>query len=122
MLWIKLGSFFMLTGVGLGAVGAHALKKRLTVELLQSFQTGVLYQILHALGLFVIAWLCTQTSDPKVNIAGYFMAIGIVFFSGSIYLLALTPAKWVWPFTPLGGLSFMIAWGLLLFSHYDKIN
>ncbi len=122
MIWIRLASFFMLSGVALGAMGAHALKKRLTADSLASFETGVMYQIIHALALFVIAWLITQSSDPKVSIAGAVITAGIVLFSGSIYVLALTNIKWVWPLTPLGGIAFMIGWGILLLSQYDKFG
>ena len=71
MIWIKLGSLMMFLAVGLGAFGAHALRKKLTGYYLDVYKTAVLYHFIHALGLFVIAWLSTQTQDPKISYAGW---------------------------------------------------
>ncbi len=122
MHWIKLGSLFMFLAVALGAFGAHALKGKLSDYHLSVYQTGVLYQMVHALGLFVIAWLSTVTADPKVATAGYFLVAGIILFSGSLYCLAMTQIKWFGPITPLGGVSFLIGWAILFFSYYDQLK
>lgn len=122
MIWIKLGSLFMFFGVAFGAFGAHALKNKLSEHYLHVFTTGVLYQLIHALGLFVVAWLTTQSSDPKINLAGIFLSAGIVLFSGSLYVLAVTQIKWFGPITPVGGVSFLIGWAILFFSYYDHIQ
>lgn len=122
MIWIKFGHLFMFLGVALGAFGAHALKGKLSDYHLSIYQTGVLYQFIHALALFVVAWLSTVSADPKVSLAGYFLVAGIILFSGSLYALALTQIKWFGPITPLGGISFLIAWAILFFSCYDQFK
>ncbi|MFT7538841.1 MAG: uncharacterized membrane protein YgdD (TMEM256/DUF423 family), partial [Lysobacterales bacterium] len=73
MIWIKFASFFMFTAVGLGAFGAHALRDKLTPPYLDIYKTAVLYQMVHALGLFAIAWLSTQLVSPKINTVGIFL-------------------------------------------------
>ena len=111
--WLKIGSFLMFLGVALGAFGAHALKDKIGDYYLAVFKTGVLYHFVHGLALFAVAWLSTQSSDPKVQAAGIFFLAGIILFSGSLYLLSLTPMKWLGAVTPLGGLCFLIGWALL---------
>ena len=93
MIWVKIGSLFMFLAVALGAFGAHALRDKLTGHSLEVYKTAVLYHFIHALGLFVVAWVSTQWSDPKIHLAGLFLVIGIVLFSGSLYLLSVTGAK-----------------------------
>lgn len=122
MLWIKLGSGFMFFTVAIGAFGAHALKDKLSDYYLSVFQTGVTYQMMHALALFAVAWLSTVSTDPKIAAAGGFFVAGIILFSGSLYLLAVTQVKWLGAITPLGGVSFLIGWTLIFISHYDKIK
>ncbi len=114
MVWVKAASGLMFLAVVIGAFGAHALRDKITEHYLEIYKTGVLYHMIHALGLFVIAWLSTLTTDPKVNLAGIFMLAGIVLFSGSLYLLSVTGIKWLGAITPLGGLSFLAAWVILL--------
>ncbi len=118
-MWIKIASIFMFTGVTLGAFGAHALKSKMSEHSMDIYKTAVLYHFVHALGLFVIAWLQTISSDPKINIAGIFLSIGIILFSGSLYLLATTQLKWLGSITPLGGLCFLIGWSLIFFSKFS---
>ena len=115
MIWVRIASILMFFAVALGAFGSHALRGKLTDYYLEVYKTGVLYHFIHALGLFVVAWLSTQTQDSKVALAGIFMLTGIVLFSGSLYLLSVTGQKWLGAITPLGGLSFLFAW-LLLFT------
>lgn len=99
----------------LGAFGAHALKARLTADQLQSFETGVRYQMYHAFALFACAWLLDRGA-PGAGRAGSLMLAGMLLFSGSIYLLAtreltgLTTYRWLGPVTPLGGLCFIVGW------------
>ena len=113
-------AFYGLSGVGLGAMGAHLLKKILSPELLDSFTTGTKYQIYHALFLFILGIL------PNSEELRFYKAIvicgilGVLCFSGSIYLLTLLRLKAVAMITPLGGLLLMIAWGLLLVSAFLK--
>ena len=114
MPWTKIASILMFLAVALGAFGSHALREKLTDHYLEVYKTAVLYHFIHALGLFVVAWLSTQTQDSKINLAGIFMLTGIILFSGSLYLLSITGQKWLGAITPLGGLSFLCAW-LLIF-------
>jgi uncharacterized membrane protein YgdD (TMEM256/DUF423 family) len=105
----------MLSGVGLGAFGAHGLKGRISVEALQIYHTAVLYHLVHGLGLFAVAWAWSVKPAPAVRWAGLALSAGIVIFSGSLYLLAVTGARWLGAVTPIGGLLFLSAWGLLAF-------
>lgn len=105
----------MLLDVALGAFGAHALKDRLTPEMKLVFETGVRYQAYHALALFVVAWLASQSTSRAVPAAGWCFVGGIALFSGSLYALSLTGVRWLGAITPLGGLLFLVGWGLLLF-------
>jgi uncharacterized membrane protein YgdD (TMEM256/DUF423 family) len=112
--FLLLGALSALTGVGMGAFGAHGLKGALSPELLTVYQTGVSYQMWHALGLIGIALMRQQVPESGLlNWAGGLMFAGILLFSGSLYLLALLNLKWLGMITPLGGVSFMMAWVLI---------
>ncbi|KAF0815400.1 hypothetical protein IGB42_00481 [Andreprevotia sp. IGB-42] len=104
----------MLIGVAAGAFGAHALKMRLPPDLLAVWQTAVLYQMLHALGLFAIALLLPRFASPALTWAGPVMLAGIVLFSGSLYVLALSGIRILGAVTPLGGVAFMAAWVMVI--------
>ena len=106
----------MFLGVMLGAFGAHGLKGKVEPYLLEVFKTGVLYHLIHALGLFVVAWLSTVSQDPKISWAGILMIVGIVLFSGSLYLMTVTGIRALGAITPLGGLSFLAAWILIVLA------
>ena len=106
----------MFLAVGLGAFGSHALKEKLSAYSMDVYKTAVLYHFIHALALFVVAWVSTQTQDPKVYYAGIFFVVGIVLFSSPLYLLSITGIKWLGAITPLGGLSFLTGWALLFLS------
>ena len=112
-MWIKWGGLMMFSGVALGAFGAHALREKLAGYSLDIFKTAVMYHLIHAMGLFVIAWLQTITTDPKINLAGVFLIAGIILFSGSLYLLSVTGVKWLGAITPLGGMAFLAAWAII---------
>jgi len=116
MIWAKIASTLLFIGVGLGAFGAHALKEKLTPYAIDVFKTGVLYHLIHALGLFAVAWISTINNDPRIFWAGIFLTVGIVLFSGSLYLLAVTGIKMFGAVTPLGGLSFLTGWVLLFLT------
>ena len=112
-IFFLLGSLFALLAVAAGAFGAHALRARLTPELLAVFETGARYQMYHALALFVAAWASTRWPGRPVAAAGWLFAAGILVFSGSLYLLALSGVRWLGAITPLGGLCFLAGWGAL---------
>lgn len=118
LLW---GIGFALTAVLLGAFGAHALKSILSSDKLQSFETGVRYQFIHALALILLALYHHQNAsnfilNKGIGFAAHFFIVGSFLFCGSIYglaFLSLTDSKWsmvLGPITPLGGLSFMLGW------------
>jgi len=110
----------------LGAFGAHALKKVLSIEQLATFETGVRYQMYHALFLLFIGLIPNLTSKAKNTIYNLVLS-GVILFSGSIYLLAtngLTPIdfKFIGPVTPIGGLLLISAWTVLLYNITKKSN
>ena len=112
--FLFLGALSALIGVGMGAFGAHGLKAILSPEMLTVYQTGVTYQMWHALGLIGIALIRQQVPESKLLIwAGWLMFFGILIFSGSLYLLAILDLKWLGMLTPIGGVSFIMAWVLI---------
>lgn len=109
--------------VALGAFAAHGLRGRLDGHMMEVFQTGVRYHFFHALGLAFIALLAKQYPHSKtLHRAGWLMLAGIVVFSGSLYLLALSGAAWLGMVTPFGGLAFLAAWGLLAWFALREAN
>ncbi|WP_439877633.1 DUF423 domain-containing protein [Pseudomonas prosekii] len=108
--FLMLAAFFGFTGVALGAFAAHGLKNRLTAEYLTIFHTGVTYQLVHTLALLGVALLATQIPGRLVTWAGVSFAIGILLFSGSLYLLTMTGISKLGIITPFGGLAFLVGW------------
>jgi uncharacterized membrane protein YgdD (TMEM256/DUF423 family) len=115
--------FFFISGaiaafiaVALGAFGAHSLRTKLTPEMLNIFEVGVRYQMYHALGLIAVAWAITRWPEANLNAAGWAFIVGIVIFSGSLYLLTLTDTRWLGAITPIGGIAFLIGWAILVWS------
>ncbi len=116
MTWVRLGSLFMFLAVGLGAFGAHALKDKLSGYYLDVYNKAVFYHFVHALALFVVAWLMTAAPSSRINAAGIFFSVGIILFSGSLYILSVSQMRILGAVTPLGGLCFLIGWALIFFS------
>ena len=112
-IFFLLGSLFALLAVAAGAFGAHALRARLTPDLLAVFETGARYQMYHAFALFVVAGASARWPARPVRVAGGLFVAGILVFSGSLYLLALTGERWLGAITPLGGLCFLAGWAVL---------
>ena len=112
------GSIMGFLGVALGAFGAHALKDRLTPEMLGVFETGVRYQMYHAFALLAAAWAASSPwpHQPWVRMAGVQFIVGIVVFSGSLYALSLTGVRLWGAVTPLGGLAFLAGWACLFMA------
>jgi len=112
--------------VALGAFGAHGLKKLVDAETVGIYQTGVQYQMYHAVALIVVGILAQRMETSLINYAGFFFIGGIVCFSGSLYLLSSFKAMnrivptFVYPITPLGGLLFILGWIFLLFALLKK--
>lgn len=118
---IIFGAIFGFLAIFLGAFGAHLLQKKLTKEQLQSFETGVKYQMYHAIVLLVLGFqLNTEVTIDKYIV--YSLIIGVVLFSFSIYGLVISSAnnkklKFLGPITPLGGLFLALGWGLLIYKY-----
>lgn len=107
--FLLLAAFFGFTGVALGAFAAHGLRARLSSEYLAVFQTGVHYQLIHALALLGVALLSQHLPGRLPLLAGSLFSLGILLFSGSLYLLTLTSLK-LGIVTPIGGLAFLGGW------------
>lgn len=114
--FLLIASVSGMLAVILGAFGAHGLEKLVDTKMLQRFHTGVEYQFYHSLALLFISILYKQIKNKYVAYAGYAFLLGMVLFSGSLYLYVLTGIKGFALVTPLGGLSFIVGWGLLAFS------
>lgn len=108
--FLMLAAFFGFTGVALGAFAAHGLKGRLSEQYLAIFHTGVTYQLVHALALIGVALLATHLQSRLVTWAGIYFALGIVLFSGSLYVLTMTGISKLGMITPIGGLGFLAGW------------
>lgn len=111
--FVVLGAINGFLAVAFGAFAAHALKNMISTGLLEVFQTGVEYQALHALALLAVGLLGRDGLSRALNLAGWAFASGILLFSGSLYLLALTDIRWLGAVTPFGGTAFLMGWGAL---------
>lgn len=111
--FLLIGAVAGFLGVGLGAFGAHALRARVSAEMLAVFETGVRYHMYHALALLLVAAIIPRLGGWLVHAAGWCFAVGIVLFSGSLYVLALTGVRMFGAITPLGGLAFLAGWACL---------
>jgi len=113
-LFIAIAAMMGFIAVGLGAFAAHGLRARMPEDLLAAFQTGVQYQMYHALALFGVGLLCMHVSDSSLlRASGWAFVVGIVIFSGSLYILSLSGVRWLGAITPIGGVAFLAGWLLL---------
>ena len=125
-LFLIIGTVLAGLAVALGAFGAHGLKKLVDAETVAVYQTGVQYQMYHALALIALGILAQRIENTWINYAGFFFIGGIVLFSGSLYLLSSfkamnkTVPSFVYPITPLGGILFILGWIFLLFALLKK--
>lgn len=117
-IFVGLGALSGLVAVAAGAFGAHALRERLGPELLSVFETGVRYQMYHALALLGCAWAYARWGVAPIVWSGWLFALGSVIFSGSLYLLALTGIRWLAAVTPLGGACFLAGWLALAWAAF----
>lgn len=108
--FLLLGALFGFLAVAAGAFGAHALRAELGPEMLAVFETGARYQMYHALGLVGVALVRAHLPGRLVATAGWLFVTGILLFSGSLYMLALTGTTWWGAVTPLGGVAFLAGW------------
>jgi uncharacterized membrane protein YgdD (TMEM256/DUF423 family) len=111
---LSFAAFSAMFSVVLGAFAAHGLKSKLSETLLNTFQTGVQYQMYHSLAVILLVILYRQMPQSLLLYSSGFMLAGIILFSGSLYMLALTQNKWFGPVTPLGGICFIVGWALLI--------
>ncbi len=114
--WVMIAAINGLIAVAAGAFGAHVLADRLTPRELNAFEVGVRYQMYHALALLLVAWMVSTRASAVLSYAAAFLLAGIVLFSGSLYVLALTGLKWFGMITPIGGVSFLVGWLLIAVS------
>jgi uncharacterized membrane protein YgdD (TMEM256/DUF423 family) len=119
-IFFMLGSLLGALSVALGAFGAHALRDRIEASMLANYQTGVSYMFYHALALFVVVLALTRwpTNNQPVW-AGWLFVVGIVFFSGSLFLMAFTGQRWLGAITPIGGVAFIAGWLLLAWAAWQ---
>lgn len=114
--FLAAGALFGLSSVALGAFAAHGLQSSLSADLLNVFHTGVQYQMYHALALLFTGLLVQRAPSRSATVAGWLFIIGIVLFSGSLYVLALTQVTAFGIVTPLGGLAFLAGWFALFMA------
>ncbi|MBQ4851492.1 DUF423 domain-containing protein [Pseudoalteromonas sp. MMG012] len=113
-LYLLAGGIFCLLSVALGAFAAHGLKHYVSEYSIGVFKTAAEYQMTHGLALVAVAMLLRW--GLSVSAAGWFFIVGIVLFSGSLYLLSITGLKWLGPITPIGGLCFLAGWSVLIYK------
>lgn len=120
-LFIILGAINGFLAVALGAFGAHGLEGKISNHYLQIWQKAVQYQMFHAGGLLAIGLLGVKISGSLINWSGWLMFTGIVLFSGSLYILSVTQIKMLGAITPFGGVSFLVAWVLMIVATYKYL-
>lgn len=110
--FFMIGSLLMFLGVAAGAFGAHGLAGYFQQypELAKTFDTAVRYHLIQALALFISAWAVDKWSNQFANWSGYLFILGIILFSGSLYLLVALRLRWLGAITPMGGLAFLAGW------------
>ena len=111
--FLVLGAVFAGSAVAAGAFGAHALKNILDVASLQVFETATRYQMYHAIGLCIVSWAIDRYPDQRLQLIGWLFTIGILLFSGSLYVVTLGGIRWLGAVTPIGGFAFLAGWILL---------
>jgi uncharacterized membrane protein YgdD (TMEM256/DUF423 family) len=109
-LFFTVGALSAGLGVALGAFGAHALKARLSPDMLAVWETGVRYQLVHALALLAVGYAATRWPGTAVHTSGWLFVAGTLLFSGSLYVLSLSGVRWLGAITPLGGVAWIVAW------------
>ncbi len=109
-LFVMIGALSGAIGVGAGAFGAHALRAKLEPRMLEVFETGARYQMYHAVAMLAAAWVVSRFPGSLANASGWLFLAGTVFFSGSLYAMALTNVRALGAITPIGGVCFIAGW------------
>jgi uncharacterized membrane protein YgdD (TMEM256/DUF423 family) len=124
--FLQIASLAALLAVVLGAFAAHGLQSKISPDQITVFQTGVRYQFYHAFGIFITAILMHKSESIWLKRASWSFLLGIVLFSGSLYLLScrdwlqLSNWKWLGPITPIGGIFFIFGWGSLFLASFKS--
>jgi uncharacterized membrane protein YgdD (TMEM256/DUF423 family) len=118
--FFTIGAWLAALGMAAGAFGAHILRARLAPEMLAVFDTGVRYQLIHAVGLLGVAWATIRWPGVATNVAGWLLLGGTVLFSGSLYALALSGSLAFGVITPLGGLALIGGWLVLAWAVWQE--
>ncbi|MDQ0297680.1 uncharacterized membrane protein YgdD (TMEM256/DUF423 family) [Salibacterium salarium] len=115
--FVILGAINAAVAVGFGAFGAHGLEGKLSDRLMEVYQTGVQYHIMHALGLLAIGLVAAYVGgSASLSWAGWLLFTGIIVFSGSLYTMAFTGISWLGAITPIGGTAFIAGWIMLVIA------
>lgn len=114
-IFLMFGAIFGALSVAAGAFASHALKEKLTEKAIAIFEVGVRYQMYHALALLLVGLLLSRWEQATLVLAisGWAFILGVVIFSGSLYVLSFTGIKWLGAITPLGGAAFIVGWSCL---------
>ena len=115
-LWMVMGGTLGFLTVAGGAFGAHALKDHLSPEQRVTYEIGTQYGQIHAVLLILVALLAARQPSLAANVAGTSLSVGIILFTGSLWMLAIFQIRWFGPITPLGGLALLIGWAALIFA------
>ena len=118
--WMLAGSLFGFFSVALGAFGAHALKESLSERSMEVFQTGIHYQMFHAMALLALGLWSAYQPSASTSFAGWAFVLGVILFSGSLYALAVTQIHYLGMITPLGGVLFLLGWLSFAWSVYQS--
>lgn len=119
--WLVAGALLAAVAVAAGAFGAHGLRGRLSPGDLATFETAARYQMYHGLGLVAVA-LLAERGITGLNVSGWLFLVGILLFSGSLYLLTLAGLRWMGAVTPLGGVAFILGWVMLAVAGWRQSN
>jgi uncharacterized membrane protein YgdD (TMEM256/DUF423 family) len=111
--WLLIGSIMGFLSVAGGAFGAHALKARVSTEMIEVFTTGTRYLMLHAVALLAVGVLADRMAGTSLSVAGWTFTVGTLIFTGSLWVLAGTGTRWLGAITPIGGLTLLVGWAAL---------
>lgn len=119
--YVAIGALLCMLAVIIGAFGAHGLKSILSADEMKTYETGVQYHMIHALGILLVAILANIWGEStKLKWGARLLFIGIVLFSGSLYVLSITGIKGLGIITPLGGISFIGGWLMIAWAGFTK--